>query len=275
VRCDTRKGLLILFLASLPFLYLASCGGGDGNGGEEFTVFDVTIRVLEVESQNGPTDCPESANLKLSLLTNGNNISGFAELLGLGKIGDARAISGLIEDNEFILEQFSVAVIGDVPPDAFFPASSISFNFVEFLGVLMDDDEDGVVKRMEGEVSGKVFRNQGDLITCDQKEFTGEFSGIARSPEGCVSRAEAQTQECPAEGFVNQCEQYANYACGGCEPINGETICVDLFFNVSECEVVDCLTVMCRTIINLEGLEDFGRFEIMIGDSVFPCFGSG
>lgn len=274
-----KKYIALVLIASLSFTYLVSCGGGDGNGDgqQEFTIFDVTIRVLEVESLSPDSviDCPESANLKLSLSISGNNITGFAELLEFGKIGDAQTISGLIQDNEFTLDPFGVGVISDLPPDADFPASSISFDFQEFQGVLMHDEVDEFVDRMEGQVSGKVFRNQGDLITCDQKEFTGEFSGIARSPEGCVSRAEAQTQECPAEGFVNQCEQYANYACGGCEPINGETICVDLFFNVSECEVVDCLTVMCRTIINLEGLEDFGRFEIMIGDSVFPCFGSG
>lgn len=263
-----KKYIALVLIASLSFTYLVSCGGGNGNGDgqQEFRIFDVTIRVLEVESLSPDSviDCPESANLKLSLSISGNNITGFAELLEFGKIGDAQTISGLIQDNEFTLDPFGVGVISDLPPDADFPASSISFDFQEFQGVFMHDEVDEFVDRMEGQVSGKVFRNQGDLITCDREEFTGEFTGISRSPEGRVSPVEAPTLECSAEGFVNQCDAYAEYFCfGWCEPLDDGIICVDPGFNASQCEVIDCLTVSCPGIgpVNLEGLDDFGSFQ--------------
>jgi len=264
-----RKAILILFLAGLSFLYLISCDGGDGKSEEEFTVFDVTISVLEVEFQIGSTDCPDTADLKLSLFINGNEISGFAELLGLGKIGDARAISGLIEENEFTLEPFRVSVSGDVPPDAFFPASSILFDFQQFQGVFID--EDGVLDRMEGEVSGTVFENTGDVVICFDAEFTGEFSGIARSPKGCVSRLEIPTLECPAEGFVNQCNQYDFYFCSGfCEPFNGGTICFDFEFNASECGIIDCATLTCPSVGTIH-LEEEGGFMFVRDDHILHC----
>lgn len=259
-----RRLLIFGLLAGLFSINLISCDGGGGEGGKgekEFTVFDVVINIDGVEV--GVTDCPDSANLKLSLIISGNNISGLAELVGLGKIGDAKAISGLIEDNNFTLEQFGVAVISDVPPDAEFPASSISFNFQEFQGVFMDENEDGLVDRMEGKVSGKVFENQGDLVVCDSEEFAGEFSGEARSPKGCVSPVEAPTLECPAEGFVNQCDAYSFYFCfGWCEPYDDGQICIDPIFYASNCGVIDCLTVRCPIgIVNLEQLEDFRSFQ--------------
>ena len=259
--------ILLFSIIIIAFMIIGGCGGGNGNGDKEFTIFDVTIRILEVESQIGDTDCPESANLKLSLLINGNNISGFAELIGFGNVGDASAISGLIENNEFALEPFSIVVTSDVPPDAFFPASSISFDFQQFQGVIID--EDGVLDRMEGEVSGTVFENTGDVIICFDAEFTGEFSGISRSPQGCVSTLEAPTLECPAEGFVNQCNQW--YSCYGIsEPINGDPIPVDAPpFPASECNVFDCLTVGCPVgTVNLEGLDDYGGFQT----GIWSCY---
>jgi hypothetical protein len=271
-RFDMRKSILILLLACLPFLYLASCGGGDGNGGEEFTVFDVTIRVLEVESRIGsPTDCPERANLKLSLLINGNNISGFAELIGFGKVGDASAISGQIVDNEFTLEPFRVAVTGDLPPDPFFPASGILFDFQQFQGVFVEESE--VIDNIEGENSGTVFENSLDAVICDAN-FSGEFSGISRSPDGCFSPVEAPTLECPAEGFINMCDAFADFFCfGWCEPLDDGVICVDFGFLASECEIIDCLTVSCPGIglVNFEGLEDYGSFQVIIGPHTVPC----
>ena len=147
-----------------------------------------------------------------------------------------------------------------MPPDAFFPASSISFNFVEFQGLLTDDDEDGVVNRMEGEVSGKVFRNQGDLITCDRKEFTGEFSGEARSPEGCVSKRELPTFECLTEGLIILCsdspEYYGGYFCpGDCDEITG--LCWDYALYPSGCEVIDCVSLS-----SCDGIPDITNLQV-------------
>ncbi len=272
-----RKSILILLLTCLPFLYLASCGGGDGNGGEEFTVFDITISVLEVESKNGPTDCPESANLKLSLLINGNTISGFAELIGFGNIGDSTPISGIIEGNNISLDSFNVTVLGD--DSSFFPEPEpccvLNFGFKTFEGFMLDNDGDGVFDRIEGSLAGSISLLIETHLLCYNSEFTGKFSGIARMPEGCVSSAEAPTLECPAEGFINMCDAFADFFCfGWCEPLDDGGICVDFAFHASQCEIIDCLNVSCPGIglVNLEGLEDYGSFQVIIGPHTVPCF---
>jgi hypothetical protein len=237
------KYIAFVLITSLSFFCLVSCGGGDGNGGDKFTVFDVTITVLGVESQIGaPTDCPENANLKLSLTINEKSISGFAELIGFGKVGDASAVSGEIINNEFILNPFVVGVLSDVPPDAFFPASSISFDFQEFQGLYMDEDDDGLLDIMEGEVSGTVFENTGDVVICFDAEFTGEFSGEAKKPRGCVSKAEltlVENRDCPAEAISNLCDG-VSYLCEipesmppGDFPIN------------NSCVAIGCFTIDC------------------------------
>lgn len=201
-----NKNILIALSASFIFLCLISCDGGNGDNEEKLTVYDVIIRVNDV--QGITSDCPETADLKLSLALNGSDISGFAELIGLGKTGDQRAIMGLVEDHEFSIQPFNVSVISDLPPDADFPASSISFGFAQFLGELIDNDENNIFERIEGNVSGDIFQNTGDVIICDA-EFTGEFAGEAKSPEGCLSNAELTLDEnraCPAESISRMCD---------------------------------------------------------------------
>lgn len=238
---------LIVIIAVCSFVYLVSCGGGDGNGGEEFTIFDVAISILEVEPENAvPNDCPETANLKLSLYTKGNTISGFAELIGFGKVGESSAVSGEMTNNEFTLKPFGVSVASNAPPEAFFPASSITLDFQQFQGVFMEES-DGRTK-IEGEISGRVFENTGDVVICDSN-FIGEFSGKEKMPSGCVSAAELtldKSRDCPAEAISNLCNG-VYYVCDIPEsnPPPG------LFQLGNQYEATDCIT-LGNFITNLE-----------------------
>lgn len=51
--------IILMFIVLCSFL--VSCDGSHEKGEQEFTVFDVTIRVLEIDSQIGPADCIETA----------------------------------------------------------------------------------------------------------------------------------------------------------------------------------------------------------------------
>jgi hypothetical protein len=233
----------VLLFVGFGLFNIGGCGG-DGNGERELTVFDVTIRVLEVESQNGPADCPENANLKLSLLINGNNISGFAELIEFGNIGDSTPISGIIEGNKFSLDFFAVGVQGCEVP--FFspepePICYLTFGFNTFEGIILDNDSDGDFDRMEGILAGSIFSLIEIQILCDS-EFTGEFAGEEKIPSGCVSKAELtldENRDCPAEAISNLCDG-VSYLCEipesmppGDFPIN------------NSCVAISCFTIDC------------------------------
>jgi len=269
---NLMRTLIVIFIVVL-FAYLVSCDGSDGNGNQELTVFDVTISVLEVESQIGaPTDCPESADLKLSLIINGNSISGFAELIGFGKVGDASAVSGEIINNEFTLEPFRVSVTGDLPPDPSFPASGILFDFQQFQGVFIEESE--ASDKIEGVVSGKVFENIFDAVICDAN-FSGEFSGEEKIPIGCVSAAEItldENRDCPAEAISNLCDG-VSYLCSIPEsnPPPG------LFLIDNSWEAIDCVTIgnpspfITNLELNIFGSIIGGNF-ITTGEPLL-CFG--
>ena len=267
------RTIIVIIVVTLV-AYLFSCGGGNGNGDEEFIVFDVTISVLELETQNAAnTDCPESADLKLSLIIDGNSISGFAELIGFGNIGDSTPISGIVEGNNFSIDSFAVGVSGCEVP--FFspepePICSLSFSFNTFEGQLLDTDGDGDFDSIQGTITGSIFSLREIQILCDS-QFTGEFTGVLRSPEGCISRLEIPTLECPAEGFVNPCKDEDYYFCFGfCEPLDEGIICVDFEFNATQCEIIDCETLICPQVGTIH-LKEEGGFMFIIGEHVLQC----
>lgn len=264
-----NKSTIFVLLAVLFSINLISCdgGGGGGKGEEQFTVFDVVINIDGVEGDF--TDCPDSANLKLSTQVNENNISGFAELIAFGNTGEPVDISGPVQDSNFSLDPFSVGVSGGLTPTEIPRAIYLNLNIAQFDGAFSNYDVEMSRNKIEGIISGDINYSLTGGPDCIAS-FTGEFSGGARSPQGCVSPVEAPTLECPAEGFVNQCEQYDFYFCyGWCDPPDP---CVDFFVITSECEVVDCLNVSCPLgPVDLEGLDDFASFEIIVGDRLTSC----
>ena len=265
-----RKSILILLLACLSFLYLASCDSGDGNGEGEFTVFDVFINPdLSGCNLNVTPHVPRN-ELKLSLLVRGKNISGTGELLAFGNIGEAEKLNGQTENNNFFLNPFEASVASDPPTNESTEPDSITFSFDDFVGEFVYDDMDGLIHGIEGIFSASLtVVEEGESTFCE--EITGEISGIARKPEGCVSRREIPTLECPAEGFVNQCNQNDFYFCFGfCEPFNGGTICVDFGFNASECRIIDCVTLSCPSVGTIH-LEEEGGFMFGSGDHILHC----
>lgn len=203
-----NKNILIMLSASFIFFCLISCDGGNGEKEEKFTVYDVEIRVNDV--QGITSDCPETAYLKLSLALNGSDISGFAELFGFGKIGEAQSVNGEVVDDIFSIEPFGLGVTIKAPPDSPFPGSSLTLDFLDFNGVFINIVENGSMSGMEGTVSGEIFENTGDVVVCDG-EFTGEFTGEAKSPEGCLSYVEFVLDEnraCPAEAISDMCDNF-------------------------------------------------------------------
>lgn len=259
-----RRLIFLVFMVGISFIYLISCDGGDGNGEEESGVYDVLIDFQELNNVQASADCPESADMKLSLWIRGNKIMGQAQLFDFGNIGEPVYINGNIENNVFTLDTFEVIVYGR---SAEFGDSitrqSLQLEFEQFQGMFDDISEIDSPGRVEGNVSGGILKFEFDAITCSS-EFTGNFSGNERSSEDCVSPVEAPTLVCPAEGLVNQCDAHSHYFCFGyCVPSDEGDICSDLSFNASDCEVVDCLNVRCpgTGIVNLEGLEDYGSFQ--------------
>jgi len=207
------KSIFILCLISFSFFYLVSCDGSNGNDEKEIKVFDVTIRVLDVEPIDcSPSNCPESANLKLSLLINENDISGFAELIEFGNIGNATEIFGLLNVSNFSFEQYTVNVNTDPfcspeNPDLCFFGSFI-LNFDLFQGSFKNDDQEISNLQIEGIASGNITYGETDAIVC-HAEFTAEFSGKEKMPIGCVSTAELtldESRECPAEAISDLCD---------------------------------------------------------------------
>lgn len=200
------KHKLTPILIIWPLLIIVSCGGGNGRNIDGLTVYDVWLQITNVEGAT--SDCPETAYLKLTLKVNENDISGFAELFGFGMIGNAQPVNGQLADDVFSIDPFGLGVIIEAPPDAFFPGSSFSFDFAEFRGVIVGADENGLISGMEGTVSGEIFKNTGDVVVCNG-EFMGEFTGEAKSPEGCLSRTELGLEEnraCPAEAISRMCD---------------------------------------------------------------------
>ena len=202
-----RKPKLIPILIIWPLLIIVSCNGGGGNGEGEFNVYDVTINIETVEGLD--TDCPENANLKLSLQIKGNEISGTAQLFGFANIGEAVEILGVKEDNVFTLQTFKVIAFGESAEfGGGIVTDSLQFTFNHFQGLLIDSVDDETGSRIEGDVSGNVWKNLLDAVVCNA-EFTGEFAGEAKSPEGCLSNAELTLDEnraCPAESISRMCD---------------------------------------------------------------------
>jgi hypothetical protein len=174
-----RKLIAFVLIASISFLCLFSCDGGDGNSEGEFTVFDRIVNIHEIEGL--VAECPENVFLKLSLILDENEISGYAQLFGFDKLGQRVEISGILEDDFFSLEEFEVVVLG---PRGHHGRSSLRLSFSEFEGVLLSNVEDESVSGMEGNVAGDdIFYNLGDAVFCSGK-FSGEFRGEAKIPEG-------------------------------------------------------------------------------------------
>jgi hypothetical protein len=267
-----RKLITLILLASISILFLVSCDGGHGNGDEDFTVFDVLI---DIETGEGHVfECPDSADLKLSLLIKENKISGFAELIAEGQIGDAEAIKGLVESGEFSLEPFVIEVIFG---GGIFGPHVTKYDFQDFKGVFIDESADGIVNGLEGNASGRVFVIDGDAIYCDA-EFTGEFEGEIRTPTGCLSISEytsvSEYWACPAVAISSLCDG-DGWFCGlpAPPPLAGDGYITNL------CEAVDCHTIVnCELAPDITNLEDgpglSGNVILQdgsIGEPIYGC----
>lgn len=207
-----RKYIAFVLIVSLPILFLASCDGGAGNGQGNLNVYDVLTNIEIVGGLD--TDCPENANLKLSLQIKGNEISGTAQLFGFDNVGEAVEILGVKEDNVFTLQTFKVIAFGESAEfGGGIVTDSLQFTFNHFQGLLIDSVDDETGSRIEGDVSGNVWKNLLDAVVCDA-EFTGEFTGEAKSPEGCLSNAELTLDEnraCPAESISRMCDNVIRF----------------------------------------------------------------
>jgi hypothetical protein len=256
-----RKKILTLLLACLSFVCIYSCGGNDnnGNGREKFTVFDVAITVLDVEPKDGePAYCPEFADLKLSLNINENSITGFAELIEFGNIGNAIEIFGLLNGSNFSIEPYTVNVNTDPfcspeNPDLCFFGSFI-LNFDLFEGSIINDNPEISSLQIVGIASGTVTYGETDAIIC-HAEFTAEYSGKEKMPRGCVSAAELTldgSRECPAEAISNLCDGYS-WLCPVPSPAPFPTPPPGDFVLDNQCEASGCFTVDCSLdITNLQ-----------------------
>jgi hypothetical protein len=199
-----RKYIAFVLMVSLPILFLASCDGGGGTG-EEFTVFDVVVDIQEiVDEQN--VECPKHVFLKMSLIQNESDISGYAQLYGFGKLGQRVEISGIMEDDSFRLDEFQIEVLG---PSGHPERSALRLSFSQFEGVLISSDEDESVSGMEGNVTGVINQNLG-VNFCDGT-FTGVFGGEVKTPVGCISKIElsklSNLWNCPANSISNLCDK--------------------------------------------------------------------
>ena len=126
---------------------------------------------------------------------------------------------------------------------------------------------------IEGEISGRVFENTGDVVICDS-EFSGEFSGKEKMPSVCVSAAEItldESRECPAEAISNLCDSVSYF----CEIPN--SMPPGDFLIDNSWEAIDCFTIgnPSPLITNLE-LNIFGSISggnfINTGEPL-SCFG--
>ena len=278
-----KKYITIMLIVSLSFLYLVSCGGGDDKGEEELTVFDVRIDIQELLNPQNPflTNCPEIANLKLSLLINGNNISGFAELFKFGNIGDPRDVSGLIEDSSFSLEPFSINVYSDPPSEVIPFVGELALKFDVFEGAIIADEQEMSRLKIEGIVSGNILFGETDAISCSA-EFTGEFSGEARIPEGCLSITEYiavdEYWDCPAESVSSLCDG-DGWICG--LPVPPPLVADGYITN--RCEAIGCHTIInCESapdITNLQSTPGLSGNVLLqdgsIGEPIYGCMSFG
>jgi len=124
-----------------------------------------------------------------------------------------------------------------------FPCCALILDISNLEGILVDEDVDGAIEGMEGMVSGEVRFGSGDLLTCDG-EFTGEFTGEAKIPSGCVSKAELtldENRDCPAEAILNLCDG-VSYLC----EIPESTPPGDFPIGNS-CVAFGCFTIDCPT----------------------------
>lgn len=260
-----KENIMITIVAGLLSFYLASCDGGGGEG-EAFTVFDVIVDVQEIEGH--AADCPKNAYIKLSLILDENEISGHAELSGFGKLGKRAEISGIIEDDSFSLQEFEVRVLGPVCSHG---KSSLSYSFIEFDGVLLSDPEDESASVIEGSAAGYLFFNRCDAVLCSGT-FTGQFSGEARTPEGCLGISELvavdKYRDCPAVAISNLCDG-DSWFCGLPAP---PPLVADGYIDNS-CDALDC-----HSVVNCESSPDLTNLQIgpgLSGNVLLPDGGMG
>lgn len=279
-----RKFIASIVIVGISILLLVSCGGGDGNanGEGELTAYDVIIVLQEQSNFEGPGDCPNIANLKLSLLINEDNISGFAELIEFGIIGSPRDVSGSIHDSSFSLNPFSISISEYVPeeppPGVIVRPGYLTLNLVSFEGTFLDGDIEMPSHVITGIVSGDVSFSAAGGPDCIGAQFTGEFEGEARTPTGCLSISEytsvSEYWACPAVAISSLCDG-DGWFCGlpAPPPLAGDGYITNL------CEAVDCHTIVnCELAPDITNLENgpglIGNVILQdgsIGEPIYGC----
>lgn len=155
----------------------AFCSLCDDARVDDLTVF---IDVSEIELSDGfGSPCPKSdVELTLDFLLFENpargedewNAGGTARLAAFDMFGSSRGLGGVSDDGLVIdFFSFSVAVGGEIPfdPDMVM-GPEIAFNFDNFVGTLLDTDEDQVIDTFEVIASGSVVEVDGaDFFICE------------------------------------------------------------------------------------------------------------
>jgi len=240
-----RKSILILLLTCFSFLYLASCGGGDGNGTvppevEEFTVFMNLGRIELTDGVDSP--CPKpSVDLELRLTLAGDEVFGEARLMNTSMLGDAIEIIGIVVEESIVIDPFLVNVDW-IPHHPSLPEeSTMSFSFSSFLGNLSDNDQDKTTKEMEVIASGRVSEvGEGDTSICD-----GNFRVEALADE-CLPSSFFPHSDCLAESISEAC----NFVTGCATPFGPGGLHGDFYIGCGRqtdcvCEVLSCDSLIC------------------------------